>query len=402
MNEHKSDVDTSKLGRFDQSFFVRTLISFFTFTLAIAALELGIRLGLVFYEFHTGEEDVRIAAEQLGSDIQAIMLNQGGPVASRTVYPIIKRNFQLGGLEIAVLPSHVTRTSIPKLYDFEPKGIPPDWPEGQFKEGEVDVVAEEFCTRCHVDAEPGDVLGTVKVRSYLGTRLDRWWQEVRLTGAISVGNILLHSTILYFLLRVLLGPLLSLKSAVSQLAKGASGISLRAEVKSSNEFGELAHDLNMFLDRVDQILSDLRNTIDKMVGVNERLADVTGRAKSRLAGVEDALESTIPSIGEDTAGSANLVAKRLDELESIINHLVANLDQETDATISKQRLDELCRVVDKLRDDWGRYQQQMAGIPRLIHEVHELRHMVSEVTFLEEQLKDVADSGERILERLVA
>ena len=89
------------------------MISFFLFTLAVGGIELGIRFGLVLYDFHVTERaDAQISAERLAADVQAIMLNRGGPVASRTVYPIIKRNLQLGGLEIAVLPSHVTRTSI--------------------------------------------------------------------------------------------------------------------------------------------------------------------------------------------------------------------------------------------------------------------------------------------------
>jgi methyl-accepting chemotaxis protein len=174
--------------------------------------------------------------------------------------------------------------------------------------------AEEFCLQCHTNAAVGDVLGTVVVRDYLSTRLSSFWSEVQLSGALNVVKIVLHTVILFFLLRMLMRPLLSLRSSVARLARGEVGLSARAEVVSSDEFGDLAHDLNVFLDRMDQLLSDLEETISGLVEVDARLEQVAVNVADHVQRLEDeALE----------VGSAPLVHRAhevrhaLDEMKSL-------------------------------------------------------------------------------------
>ncbi len=122
----------SKLGRFDQSFVVKMIRDFFLLLLLVSALELGIRFGIVLYEFYQEEPKVtRLAAERLASDVKDIMVNSGGPVAARTLYPILRDNHEARGLVIAVEPTAATVASIEGIFKFTPKGIPAAWPEGR-------------------------------------------------------------------------------------------------------------------------------------------------------------------------------------------------------------------------------------------------------------------------------
>lgn len=59
-----------------------------------------------------------------------------------------------------------------------------------------------------------------------------------------------------------MAPLLTLRSTVSSLAGGMMDLSPRAEVNSADEFGELARDLNHFLDRIGVVVHDL----DRILG----------------------------------------------------------------------------------------------------------------------------------------
>jgi hypothetical protein len=105
--------------------------------------------------------------------VKDIMLNRGGPVAARTVYPIIRRHSRQAELEIAIVPSPATIESIERRFGFTPRGIKPDWSEGSHHEAKVDLVADPFCIGCHVTAEPGSVLGHVAVRSYRSHRMSK-------------------------------------------------------------------------------------------------------------------------------------------------------------------------------------------------------------------------------------
>jgi len=134
---------TAKLGRFDQSFIVMMIRDFFILLLVVGRLELGIRFALVLYEFYGAEaQTTQRTAERLATDIRTIMINRGGPVAARTLYPIMKENHDARGLNIAIEPSGKTVDSIKQAFDFTPRGIPPDWPEGRHHEVAVIVRAE--------------------------------------------------------------------------------------------------------------------------------------------------------------------------------------------------------------------------------------------------------------------
>src|SRR5258708_24173533 len=105
------------LGRFDRSFVIRMVRDFFLVLLAMIFLELAARLVITLYRFNFQEETAtRVAAERLATDITSIMINSGGPVAARTIYPILKTNNTDIGFAIAIHPAPVTATSTPSLF----------------------------------------------------------------------------------------------------------------------------------------------------------------------------------------------------------------------------------------------------------------------------------------------
>jgi len=279
---------------FEQSFMFHMIRDFFILLLIVAAVEMGIRYALVRYDFASKEQDrVELAAQQLANDVKSIMLNSGGPLAARTVYPILNRNYDDLGLSIAVVPSDITLESMKQSFKIDAKGLQPIWKAGKHLETAVDLTAEQFCLTCHVKAKVGDVLGTVKVGSYLDRKEDAWWTEVKLTaGALSI-KILLHTILLFFLLKVRMEPLLSLRSTVSRLARGLMDLSPRAKVNGRDEFGELAQDLNYFLDRINVVVNDLEEILNKVVD-----------ASGRLGGLNRDLEQAVDSLRESASMNA--------------------------------------------------------------------------------------------------
>jgi hypothetical protein len=159
---------TEKLGSaFEQSFMFHMIRDFFLLLLLVSSVEMGIRYALVRYDFSSNEQSrVEQATAQLANDVKSIMLNSGGPLAARTVYPILNRNYDDLGLSIAIIPSEVTKESMRKTFNMEVKGLQPVWKTGNHLESSVSLTAEQLCLNCHVKAKVGDVLGIVKVGSY--------------------------------------------------------------------------------------------------------------------------------------------------------------------------------------------------------------------------------------------
>ena len=278
----------TNFGRFEQSFMFHMIRDFFLLLIVVAGLELGIRYVVVVYDFKSNEpQRVERAAQQLADDVKSIMINSGGPTAAQTVYPILDRNYDSLGLSIAVAPSEITVESIKQTFKINPIGLRQRWPEGDNSESSVQLKAEQFCLGCHVKAKVGDVLGTVTVRSYLSRKEATWWQEVRVTASALSIKIVIHTIVLFFLLKVRMEPLLALRSTAASLAKGVMNLSPRTKVNSNDEFGELAQDINHFLDRVKQIVHDLDNILSEVVAVGSRLGVLNRHLEQQLDAMRD-------------------------------------------------------------------------------------------------------------------
>lgn len=281
------DQNSAEIGRFDRSFLVHMIKDFFVILVLVTLVEFAFKAGLVWWNWQgNGAQEAQAVADDIAENVRSIMYNEGGPVAARTLYPILERNWTDLGYEIAIEPSEVTIRSIEEGFGFVPVGVPAgDWPEGAHKSAAVDIRAEAFCLGCHTEAEVGEVLGSVTVRNYLARDFALWVEDVRLTATLSAGKILLHSVLLFLILKARLEPLMGLRSTVSNLARAYGGLHHRAEIRTADEFGTLARDLNLFLDRLTRIVGELDDVLRRVASVNDDIIAVQTRLRTGVDGV---------------------------------------------------------------------------------------------------------------------
>lgn len=395
------------VGSFEQSFMFHMIRDFFLLLLAVAAVEMTIRYAVLRYNFAQAEP-ARVArsAEQLANDVRSIMLNSGGPTAAQTVYPILNRNYDDLGLSIAVVPSAVTVDSMRATRNMEAQGLPARWVAGEHREASVEMKAEQFCLGCHVKAQLGEVLGTVAVRSYLDRKEALWWQEVRVTaGALSL-KILVHTVLLFGLMKVRMAPLLTLRATVSSLARGVMDLSPRAVVNSGDEFGELARDLNHFLDRITQVVSDLDRILAEVLAVGDRLGALNRHLERQLEGLRD---SSMRAIGEDAQRGleTRLVAARE---SGAFGALVQTLDAlATNGAMFGHAGPALRDQLERLRDSFAAVSGALQAMapPVMVSEAQAAEYKsfaqsLREMALLEATMQKVAESGQQVLQRLAA
>ena len=393
------------VGRFEQSFMFHMIRDFFLLLVVVAGVELAIRYALLRWDF-SRQEPARVdrAAQQLANDVKSIMLNSGGPLAAQTVYPILNRNYDDLGLSIAVTPAEVTVQSMKATRNVEVKGLPERWAAGQHKQASVSLTAEQFCLACHVKAQVGEVLGTVHVRSYLERKESLWWNEVRLTaGALSV-KALVHTIVLFLLLKLRMEPLLSLRSTVSGLAKGVMDLSPRAAVNTADEFGELAQDLNHFLDRIASLVQDLDRILTEVVAVGTRLGAVSRHLERQLDGLRDA---SVKALGQGAQRGLDLqlVAARESGAFEALKHMLAATA--ADAPAGDARSARLLEQIDRLD---ARFATLAAALkdqvpPAALAEAQSTEYQafaqsLREMALLEATMQKVAESGQDVLHRL--
>jgi len=396
-------------GQFEQSFMFHMIRDFFLLLVAVAGIELGIRYAALRYDFNR-QEPARVdrAAQQLANDVKSIMLNSGGPMAARTVYPILNRNYDDLGLSIAVLPSAVTVESMRATFKMEVLGLQPQWPAGTHQQASVGLKAEQFCLGCHVKAQVGDVLGVVSVRSYLERKEAVWWQEVRLTaGALSV-KILVHTIVLFLLLKVRMAPLLTLRSTVSSLARGLMDLSPRAAVNSADEFGELAQDLNHFLDRISVVVNDLDRILGEVVSVGARLGTLNRDLEQQVDVMRGAALRLLGDAAQRSQDARMLAAREDGAFDALARTLTQALDAlaaagAVPAAASAAQREQLAA----LRQSFAAVSGALKGLAPPValadsqsSEVQALAQSLHEMALLEAAMQRVAESGQQVLHRL--
>jgi len=376
---------------------------FFLTLVLLTLMEIGGRALFTYTEFqHEGGRQAESTAQHLAADVKSIMLNRGGPTASRTVYPILKRNHHEIGFEIAIEPSQVTVTSMQKRFNLTPKGLAPKWSEGRFHEATVELIAEQFCIQCHIDAKVGEVLGQVTVRSYLSGFFARWWQEAQLMSVVGMWDIILHTVVLYILLKARMAPLLYLRSVMNLLAKGERPLRRDARLRSDDEFGELTLDLNRFLHRVDALFHELDALLSRINNINRRLAGSLLKLDEQVAGMQNRIQqvtqrafSSLQQLA--TQDTAPVPAGRIDDL-------VASLgDNGLSGTYAALAKDVLLGY-----ESWSRERQETAvgyrefgeELATIARDSQRSTHLLGEMRVLEEKINGVAESGKELLKNI--
>mgnify|MGYP005840103619 CR=1 FL=1 len=413
--------DSPAIGRFDKSFLVHMIRDFFVLLLIVTVVEFAIKAALVYYDHRAnGAEQARRVAQDIAEDVRRIMRNEGGPVAARTVYPILERNWSDLGYAIAVAPSDVTVKSIEAAFGFTPKGIPAEnWPAGRYQGAEVAINAQSACLACHSEAQVGDELGRVTVRSYLRQDFVKWVQDVKLSGGLALGKIVLHSVLLFVILCARLGPLMRLRAVVGGLARANGGLDHRAEIRTADEFGALARDLNRFLDRIGQVIADLDTILGRVVKVNDDIVTIQGQLRDRI----DTLVCRIRRLERDAMLAAKAEPRLSQHWFDAARHAVDALRTthskaqsglqtddavgDTPAEDTRPQPDDIAWLLDELRAVIGNAEAQIAGnealfarLAELGDDSEQLRRAMAEMSRLEERMQNIIESGSALVHRV--
>jgi hypothetical protein len=395
------DTNNPSIGRFDKSFLVHMIKDFFLVLLAVSVLEFALKAAFVYYNYSVnGVSEAQVVADDLAENVRSIMRNEGGPVAARTIYPILERNWTDLGYAVAIIPSEVTVRSIQSGFGFVPAGIPEAWPEGRFKEASVQITAETFCLQCHNEAKVGDVLGTVIVHNYLSRDFAIWFKEVRLAAGLAAGKIVLHSFLLFLILRSRMEPLLRLRAVVSSLSKAYGALDQRAEIRTEDEFGVLARDLNVFLDRINRLISELNQVLQRVVTVNDDIVTVQGDLRGQI----DHVVTGVRRLERD----AMLAAKREPRLSNdwfrAIRASVQSLDdrlaQAGDTPQAGELLEALRAVVADAEAQLATSERVFESLAAIGDDTENLKGAMSEMTRLEERMKTIIETGTTLVRRL--
>lgn len=152
-----------------------------------------------------------------------------------------------------------------------------------------------------------------------------------------VAVIILSVLISYFLLKLMLKPLNSVKESITEISSGSADLTKRIEMKTNDEVGDVVHGFNQFTENLQSIMKDLKNSKDNLTSAGQtlhaRTQDTSASIIQIIANIES-VHNQITSQGasvHETAGAVNEIASNIESLEKMIENQSAGVSQASTA-----------------------------------------------------------------------
>ncbi len=177
------------------------------------------------------------------------------------------------------------------------------------------------CLLCH-QVNEGDVLGAVRV-DYSLQQLDKTvfqklWFNIGLNSALLIAGLVIIS---FILKRLVVSPVRRVTHVVRNIEQ-SSDLTLRAEVKSSDELGRLAEALNLMMEKFSTIINRVNASTVQLAQESVQLTDVTARSIEGVRRQQTESEQVATAMTEmeananevaDSAGNASQAAIQADQ-----------------------------------------------------------------------------------------
>ncbi|MBQ7618531.1 MAG: HAMP domain-containing protein [Treponema sp.] len=159
--------------------------------------------------------------------------------------------------------------------------------------------------------------------------------------------------------RKIIKPLKTIRNGIiqfaDQIAAGNADLGTRVVIKSKNEIGDVADGFNVFSEKLQDIIKNMKQSKDSLISAGHLLKDGTegtstaiGQIASAASGVEESISAQSASV-EQTSGKIRSVIENVGELERLVGNQT-NVAQKASAAIEEMisNISEVKRSVDNM------------------------------------------------------
>lgn len=244
--------------------------------------------------------------------------------------------------------------------------------------------------------------GVPKIAGYAPVSLKGWSvaltqdKDEFLRSAISIRNSIiltaLISTVLViiFLLIVsgsIVRPLNQAVFGLKDIAEGEGDLTMRLEVKTKDEVGELSTWFNTFVEKLHGVISEIGDNIKNL---NGSAVELSGLSKTMTTGSENAANrsttvaaaaeqmsanmNNVAAASEQAATNVNMVASAAEEMSSTVNEIAGNASrarQVTEQAVKKSK------VASSRMDELGLAATEISKVTEAITEISEQTNLLA-------------------------
>jgi len=151
--------------------------------------------------------------------------------------------------------------------------------------------------------------------------------------AVSAGGIAVLFLFSLIMIRAIIRPLNNTVSMLKNIAEGEGDLTKRLPVISKDEIGEMARWFNIFIEKIQTIISDVSGNAQNLNGASISLSEIAG-VVAKGAEQTNTKAASVAAAGEEMHSNMNSVAAAMEEAASNIN-MVASASEQISSTISE-------------------------------------------------------------------
>ena len=132
---------------------------------------------------------------------------------------------------------------------------------------------------------------------------------------------------------ILFKPLAAVEQSINSIASGHADLTQRIRIHSNTEIGSVVNGFNQFTEKLQSIVTKLKNSKDQLSDAGDQMHDCTQETVSantqileNIGTVSDRILHQSASV-EETAGAVNEIASNIQSLERMIEQMVQSVSQ---------------------------------------------------------------------------
>lgn len=204
---------------------------------------------------------------------------------------------------------------------------------------------------------------------------------------VCIMALLLSMTLSLIIVHSVAKPIKSVVDRLKDIAQGEGDLTMRLEVKSRDELGELARWFNTFIDKLQGIIKDIAANAKTLTTSSNGLSDIskkislgaeqTSEKSNTLAGAAEEMSSSMTSVAatmEQASTNVSMVATAAEEMTSTINEISQN--SEKARTITGEAASQARGASDGV-EKLGRAAQEIGQVTEAITEISEQTNLLA-------------------------
>lgn len=162
-------------------------------------------------------------------------------------------------------------------------------------------------------------------------------QIIKFLSISALVCVLLILPLVFLFANTMTKPILKVVSGLEDIAQGEGDLTMKLDIKSKSEIGELAQWFNLFIDKLRKIIRDVKKNSTSLDTSSDQLSILSGRMSSSadkmssrcntIAASTSEMSDNLSSIAaamEETSTNVNLVATATEQMTSSVNEISQN------------------------------------------------------------------------------